>query len=300
MVLNKFIGLALAFFLGGVARAEVVTEPLPALTPGSIGIDTVFDARIWGDKPVADKVIQQIRQAADIPFNDSEREILRQILLTDVGGLSELAADDGVFLKTRLQTLMAQGLFEDVLTLIDHIPDKDKNNDLVQMQTAALFALGRVKEACTDERMGAFGADESFLRVVCAEETGVPPAAAFAYEVYRESNADTHVFLNAAGENLYRGSAHDMPTGNPSIFELPLSAKAWGMDIFDLPLKRGDWMVLSGIESVPHEVRLKAQSSLFSGSKTNQSFDESLLEHLIKMAKERQAVEQWLPPAEKI
>lgn len=299
MALNKFVGLVLAL-LGSVAvRAEVVTEPLPALTPGSIGVDTVFDARIWGTKPTADKIIKQIRQAADVPFNDSEREILRQILLTDVGGLSVLATDDGAFLKTRLQTLMAQGLFEDVLTLIDRIPDKDKNDDITQMQTAALFSLGRVKEACTDERMGTFGSDESFLRVVCAEETGVLPAAAFAYEVYRESGADTHVFLNAAGDNLYRDSAHDMPAGHPSVFELPILAKVWGIDVFDLPLNRGDRMVLANMENVPHEVRLKAQSSLLNESMVKELFDESLLKHLTSMAMERRAVEQWLPAAEK-
>ena len=298
MVLNKFIGLVAGCFLGGAVQAEVIMTPLPDLTPGSIGVDTVFDAHIWGKDPSANQIIKQIRQAAEVPFNDSEREILRQILLTDVGGISALASESDSFLKVRLQTLMAQGLFEDVLRLIDRIPERDKNPDLIQMQTAALFASGRIKEACSDDRLGAFGADESFLRVVCAEEIGVPPAAAFAYEVYRESGADTHEFLNAAGEYLYRDINRDMPSGHPSVFELPIAAKVWGIDIFDLPLNRGDYVLLSGLERIPHEVRLKAVSSLTQPVGDSVTADETLLERLIRLSHARRLVEQQLPHRE--
>ena len=69
-----------------------------------------------------------------------------------------------------------------------------------------------------------------------------------------------------------------MPDGMPSLFEWPMVAKAYGVDIFEKQLSRGDLLVLVGSENVPHEVRVAAGYRL--KPKKEQTPDGRLLDQL--------------------
>ena len=283
---NKFIGVFLLGMAVATVKAEVSQTELAALSVGTIGIETENAAEIWGENPNADEVIRQINDCATISFNDEERGILRHILMADVGGIKNLEKRSEDYLNARLNTLLAQGLFRDVITLLDKVPTNQQTNKLKQKRAEALFAEGFVEAACDENMMGAFESEEGFIRAVCADSVGVPPASALAYEVYRESGEDIHPFLNAAGEVLYRDLMPDLPEGTPSVWEAPMVAKVYGTEIFDRPLSREVLSALSGNETVPYGIRMKAKN-LLDRPIRNEKADGHILDYLSARAKLR-------------
>ena len=291
---SKLIGLALGMLWSVSGAAQIVQGSLPDLTDGTAGVDTVLTADIWGENPDADDVIRQIQDCADINFNPAELTILRQVLLTDVGGKQSLEDQNESYLKARLETLLKQGMFDEVILLVDRVQPKHRSDVMKQLRAEALFALGRVQEVCTDEVLSAFGEQETFMRVICADALQVPPEPALAFELYREREENEHPFLNAAGDVLYHNLEPEMPSGEPSVWELPILAKAFGNDIFKLKFDREKLWTLIAHEHVPHEVRIQADHLVNTKTEIEKP-DGHVLDELIQMAKARQELERRLP-----
>ena len=286
------------YFLGGillmtsVSWAEVIAENLPEIKIGTIGVETGLSPDIWGDEPDAEDVLQQIKESAEVDLNEAEKEILRRILMTDVGGVSSLEKKGESYLTERVNALTAQGMFDEALTLLDKVSDRGLSNELKQLKSEVLFVMGRVEEACAENYMETFKDKEVFIRAVCADVIGVPPASALAYEVYRESGKDNYSFLNAAGEVLYRDMDTKIPAGEPSVWEMPILARAFGTDVFKNKLPKKHLWVLLNQEQIPHEVRLAAKNTLMRKEKAQA--DGKILTHLIQMAMERTKLEDSL------
>ena len=291
---NKYIWIVLWGLGITTARAEISQTDLPSLTVGTIGLETENAADIWGENPNADEVIRQIKDCASLDFNDEERAILKSVLMADVGGIRSLEEKSDEYLSARMSTLMAQGLFREVVWLTDKIPEKQWTKDIKQKRAEALFGEGFVQAACAEDLMTAFGDEEGFVRAVCADMTGVPPASALAYEVYRESGLDTHPFLNAAGEVLYRNLLPTLPEGDLSVWEVPTVIKAYGDEVLNQPLPRRILLTMINNETVPHEIRLKAQKRLKEPSKSEKA-DGFVLDHLSEWAQLRTKVDRLFP-----
>ena len=279
-----------------VARAQVSQTELPDLTVGTIGDETDKPTDIWGENPKAEEVIRQINECASINFNDEERKILKKILMADVGGIKSLEERSEDYLRARLSTLIAQGMFREVITLLDKIPEKQQTNDMKQRRAEALFAEGFVQAACEENLMTAFENEEGFIRAICADSVGVPPKSALAYEVYRESGRDTHPFLNAAGEVLYRNLTPTLPEGVPSIWEMPVVVKAYGTDVFKRPLSRELLLTLINNEMVSHEIRRMARNRLDKPQESEKA-DGHILDYLSAWAKVRPQIQKILSQA---
>ena len=275
-----------------VARAEVVAESLPEMKVGTIGTEAGLSADIWGDKPDAENILGQIKAAGEVTFNDSEKEALKRILMTDVGGVAALEQRGEKYLEARVKALVAQGMFDEAMNLLNQVPEEKAPDFVKRLKAEVLFVAGRVDEACMEGTMETFGKQEAFMRAVCADILGVPPASALAYEVYRESGEDHYPFLNAAGEVLYRGMDIKLPKGEPAVWEMPMIARVWGVDVVKPELTREHLWTLVNQEQVPADVREKAEQTLKQQEKIKA--DGQVLTHLIQMAKERQAVEEAL------
>ena len=294
---NKAWCVGLCLLWAGSVWAQESVQPLPDLGVGTIGVDTGLSAAVWGDTPNVDAIMQQMKACAEADLNDAEREILERVLLTDVGGVAAFEAVGESFLQGRLDTLMRQGLFDAVVVLTDKIPVEQQSDPVRRTRAEALFALGRVTEACEAPVLAAFGIEEPFVRVACAAAVAEPPQAALAYDVYRENASDGHPFLNAAGDVLYRALSASLPDGLPSLWETPMVATAFGDDVFNLPLERAHLLVLAASERVPHEVRLRAIHSLKEPVRAEAKL--SVLEALMQAAEARRVLERVVPVGEK-
>ena len=250
---------------GSVCGAEIAVSDLPALTADTVGVATPFSAGVWGARPDVADLAKRIEAVGKLRLTRAQLDVFRQLILTDTGGVTALDNASGTFLRARLKALSEQGLFEDVLALIDRIPDGQQTDEMRRFKATALFGLGRTAEACTDMLTASFsGAEAAFIRAACVRETGTAAEAALAFDVYREGAASRFVFGTAAGDRTYRGLAEHLPaTGTPSIWELPLAASAFGTDLVKMPLSRGGLRALALNDHIHPEVRLAAAERAF-------------------------------------
>lgn len=285
---SKIMALTLMLW-SGVACAEIVAENLPVLTPESVGLETPFSDTVWGNPPDPQKLAQSLKAVQEVDFSVPEREVLRQVLLTATGSVD--------LLVPRLDTLMAQGFYKDALALLDRIPVTQQTSEMRRYRTRILFALGKVSEACREENLSAFDADEIFVRTVCALSLHGAEEAVLAYDVYRESGQDRDAFLNSAGDMLYRQLPAQMPEGKPDLLLLPLVAHAFGDQVFRPGLNRGELMILLNHDVVPEPVRQEVAERLKTPVSQEIPQDGSLLDDLKQIAEYRQRVERHFPPS---
>lgn len=266
-MLNKIVGCVLfgAFVFGPYCWANVAVSDLPELTVDTAGVSTPFSSGVWGNPSDISELTKQIESVGQLKLTRAQLDVFRQLLLTDVSGSDAFTKADGSFLKTRLKALSEQGLFEDVLTLINQIPEPQKTDEMKRFKAEALFALGRFSEACADGLIAAFPSSEAaFIQVACTRETGTNAEATLAFDVYREGNEETFAFGAVSGDRVYRKLSPNLPNeGTPSVWELPLVAQAFGRTVLERPLSRGKLRALALNEKTPPAVRVEAAEQAY-------------------------------------
>jgi hypothetical protein len=292
---SKIIGLCIGCLFSVSVSAQIVSEGLSEISNGTIGVKTAFQSDVWGQNPDAADVLRQINEAATENLDEAERIVLRQVLLTDVAGVPSLEKENQPYLTARLKTMMAQGFYEDILTLLDEIPEKQLSEELKLYRLKAVFALGRETRVCAEENMALFQEKEVAMRVICADLLKEPFEASMSYEVYRDSGRDSEVFLNASGDKIYRHLDGDMPAGKPTFWEWTMVAKAFGLEVFQRDLTRGELVLLAESDYVPEDVREEARKRLMN-PKVEKNPDGKILDDLMKMSKQRREIEKNLPP----
>ena len=268
-------------------RAAVETAELPDLVIGGVGLETGLTTAVWGDPIDSEKLKAQLQDIQNIAFDPAEREILKRVLLTRTGEVDVLIP--------RLETLMAQGFFEDVLRLIDRIPPAQRTDEVRQWRIRALMAEGKTADVCTEEMIAGWP-EEVFIRTVCALMSKTLDEAALAFDVYRESGADTYPFLNGVGDKIVRYQDVSLPDGQPDWIEIPLIAKAFEEDVFQLPLKIGELQMLSRSDFVPDLVQKKAAEMLQQKVELSPAEKETALELLKTKNDLRARLERLVPP----
>lgn len=228
MVKNKILTAVVLLGLAHGVAAQVTIQSLPTMSVGTGGVATSFSSDLFGKNPKADEIIRYIRELADVELSQGAKEILRQVLLTDVGGVAALEEKQQEYLMARLHTLYRQRLYTDVSALIQTIPEAEKTDEMKQFESRALFALGQVKEACDERLTSAFGREEAYVRVACSFHLKSFEEAALSYDVYREAGGN-HTLMNVAGDALFRNIKADLPAEmHPDIFEEEMGLKAYG------------------------------------------------------------------------
>lgn len=294
MVKNKITAFALSALFSISVKAQIVAENLMEISIGTVGVATEFKSDLWGENPNVSDVLRQIQEAGETDFDIAERIVLRQILLTDVAGVEPLEKESNAYLDARLAAMINQGFYEDILTLLGEIPEKQLTADLKRTRLKALFALGKDAAVCSEENMALFGEDEAYMRVICSDLSAEPLETTMAYEVYRDSGYDDGKFLNAAGDKLYRHLDVAMPKGKPDFWELVITAKAFGTEIFNCDLTRGEKILLAENDYVSEEVREKAWE-LLKKTSPKTSPDGKILDDLIQISNQRKKIEKNLP-----
>lgn len=242
-------------FIGRLGNATVRMDDLPDLAVDGIGVTTVFPASVWQGGGTISDLTEQVRGAGRLSLLPAEREILRQLILTDTSAEPALVGGDGSFWTARADALMAQGLFEDVIELVDQVPVEQQTPVMKQRRSAALFGAGRITEACAEKTMAVWEDRENAVRAACVFYQGSREAAALAFDVYREGGSDD-VWMTAAGSRLFLGRG-EQPADEPDLWAIGLAAAAFGVDGME-GWPRGLLRAAALNPQVPADVRLVA------------------------------------------
>ena len=94
---------------------------------------------------------------------------------------------------------------------------------------------------------------------------------------------------------MYRLLPAKLPKGHPTVWEWPLTARAFGEDVYPLVRYPRDVRILALQPQVPHEVKSWAEQRLDQSNHTEQMPDGQILKHLKAWAEARKDLEKSLP-----
>lgn len=243
---------------GLFARASMATvqvNNLPDLSLDGVGVETVFSSSVWQGARNVKHLAEQVKKVSHLRLTPSERDVLRHLLMTDTSAEPALIGGDGSFGLVRAEALFDQGLFEDVITLIDQIPNEQKTLDMKRLKSASLFGAGRLTEACQESNMSFWEENENALRAVCVFYQGTQDEARLAFDVYHEGG-ENDKWISSATKRLFSGQGN-RPDGNPPVWVAGLVATAFGIEGLN-GWSQGILRAVALNSKVPVDVRLAA------------------------------------------
>ena len=251
--------------------AGVIVDSLPELTLNTLGIMPTTNPSLWAETPTA-VLIDLIRQVGQTDLSPAERQFVVQLLSLDVTGTqfndAEGKLGESGFLKERLQALFNMGEWENVLKLIDLIPETDISDDILKIKVNTLLLKGDTQNACTLIEEKESELDTAYvdkMRIACFLAKEEKEKAVLAFDIYQEKTGDTESLFAILGEN----ALHEIPTS------LPKNAILSPEDIYLAALNKNpniDWskqlraikMTLADLPTtnIPLRIALAEQSGL--------------------------------------
>ncbi len=328
-IFNKIsLGILLSgLFICRVGATDVQVDDLPAFALDGIGVSSVFDPSVWQGTPNVPYLADRIKTVSGLPLGRTEREVLRQLLITDTSAEPALADGDGSFWKARVEALASQGFYEEIIALVDQVSVELQTSNMKKQQAEALFGSGQIHEACREVMMPLWGEQENAVRVACAFYQGTADEARLAFDVYREGGGQD-AWITAASDQLFLGKGL-MPEKRPEIWAAGLAAEVFGEDVLSgmsrgmlravalnpkvsvdvrvaaaekTILSQKDWLsVLSGVEKINMtekvqkntvSERIQLYQKIFSTSEDKQ-FD--AIHQFVKAVREANVTEAWAP-----
>ncbi len=247
------VGVGVCLTVG--VNAGVQVEALPDLTLDEVGIATPFLPDIWSGSSVA-HLIQSIGQVSRLSLSPEERVIFRDLVMTDVSGAATVREAGGDFFAARVQALMTQGLFEDVIVLIDQVSDSVRTPDMKRWRKEALVGLGQSAAACLESEMGHWGTAEKEMRVVCSFLNGTDGQASLAFDIYQEEKG-ADAWITAVGHKRWRQNGQ-VPAGHPAVSQVVPVVDSFGLDVMTDDWSRGLLRAVALSPQIEGDVRVRA------------------------------------------
>lgn len=328
-IFNKIgVGILLAGLLAcRVGATSVQINDLPSFSLDGIGLSSVFDSSVWRGSVDVTSLSERVKTVGRLPLGRTEREVLRQLLITDTSAEPALADGDGSFWKARVEALASQGFYEEIIALVDQVSVELQTSNMKKQRAEALFGSGQIHEACREVMIPLWGEQENAVRAACAFYQGTADEARLAFDVYREGGGQD-AWITAASTQLFEGKGK-APEGLPEIWAVGLAGAAFGEDVLSgmsrgmlravalhskvsvdvrvaaaekTILSQSDWSrVLSGVEKT--NVTEKVQKNTVSEriqlyQKTFSAPEEKRVDaihQLIKAVREANVTEAWAP-----
>ena len=189
----------------------VKMQELDELSLNTLGLKQILPSTIW-IKSDPKKVSDLIDKTSKLSLSPAMRDKVLALMTTDTGGVywknNPYAPDR--FLMTRLNALLELGAFEQVVDLINQIPQSKLAPKFIRLKAMALVLADRTKEACTliDTPAMARMADE--MRLTCLMVDGDMTKAKLAYAVYKEDGG-TDKTLIALAERVFEETKDKLP-----------------------------------------------------------------------------------------
>lgn len=190
---------------------SVKMEELDELSLNTLGLKQILPGTIW-IKSDPKKVSDLIDKTSKLTLSPAMRDKVLALITTDTGGVywenNPYAPDR--FLMTRLNALLELGAFDQVVDLINQIPQIKLTPKFIRLKAMALILAGRSEEACTlvDTPALARMADE--MRLACLMKDGDMTKTKLAFAVYKEDGGKDKTLI-ALAERVFEETKDKLP-----------------------------------------------------------------------------------------
>lgn len=211
-VLLSFCAVAFSAPVMALPQIEPVKmEELGDLSLNTLGLKQILPNTIWV-KSDPKKVSDLIEKTSKLPLSPAMRDKALALLTTDTGGVywenNPYAPDR--FLMTRLNALLELGAFNQVIDLINQIPESKQAPKFLRLKAIALILAGKTPEACAMVEMPALARMADEMRLSCLMEGADMTKAKLAYAVYKEDGGSDKTLI-ALADRVFEETKDKLP-----------------------------------------------------------------------------------------
>lgn len=187
-----------------VLQSDVVIEDLPSFSINTIGTSTVFPSNIWQESD-EENLILLFKKIGTKPLTPASQKAITLLLTQDSTAPQKkenLSQKDNAFLIERLNTLFRLGAFDETLSIIQQLPEKQLTEDILKIKFYALLMIGKISDA---EPILENITDVSFLdkaRINLFLEKEERNKAILSYEILKESQEKPSDLFSSLAENI--------------------------------------------------------------------------------------------------
>lgn len=185
-------------------QSDVVIEDLPVFSLNSVGTSHTFSSNIWQESDEED-LIHLLKKIGNTSLSPASQNALILLLTQDSTApqrKENTTLKDNAFLLERLETLFRLGAFNETLSLIQQIPEKQLTEDILKIKFYTLLMLGKTNDA---ESTLELITDTNFLdkaRINLFLEKEEKNKAILSYEILKENQEKPSDLFSTLAENV--------------------------------------------------------------------------------------------------
>ena len=164
-------------------------------------------------------LFQLIDKIGTAPLSPASRKAIITLLTQDTTGFELKNSQENSFLLKKLEALTRLGAFNEALELIELIPTHQIPQEILQLKTNLLIALGQFEKAKKEfEKLNpSFKTDETRINFFLEKEE--KNKAILSYEIYRENQEGKNPLFSALAENILLELETEIPNSTPLNIE---------------------------------------------------------------------------------
>ncbi len=207
------------FLMSGTVVAQqiesgVIVETLPDLSVNSLGTDKSIYTDLWQTTD-SKTLLDIIGKIGVIELSPASKKLAKYLLLQDTTGQpfadSQNLLKEDIFFIERLNALFRLGEWDDLLKLIDLVPEKQQSEEIQKIKINTLLMKGQNKKACTLLEQQEFKDYTDKMRLSCFLAQEEKEKAVLSYDVYLENASQEDSLLNALNSLVLRELPETLP-----------------------------------------------------------------------------------------
>ena len=269
MKIKNFIFLSLILssspLYAGLIDSGVTVEDLPHFSLNSLGTSTVLSTDIWRHSNETD-LFYLIDKIGTTNLTPASRKALILLLTQDSTGYQSNNPDNTQieFLSKRLQALLRLGAFNEILSLIDRIPNEMQSDEILQIKISILLLTGQILEAEKIIHNTDFGLFTSKANINLFLEKEEKNKSILSYEMYKENPDETDPLFTALGENVLLELEHQIPENISATHEhVFLLSRLKNKNIESFAQTHDVKTILTQLPSTPIETRISLAEKIY-------------------------------------
>lgn len=188
-------------------QSEVVVESLPELSPNVIGTLPTSNPFLWSHTPIKEleQLFQKLEKTSLLP---AQQQLITHLMTLDITGTtfndSQNKLKTNQFLLYRLNVLKSLGEWDELLKLLQLLPEQEYTAEIENIKMIALLLKGETKAACDLLDTLESNLETDKWRISCFLAKEEKEKALLSYDILQDTYSDNLTQFSQIADNALR------------------------------------------------------------------------------------------------
>lgn len=188
-------------------QSEVVVESLPELSPNVIGTRPTSNPFLWSQTPMEELELL-FQKLGNTPLLPAQRQLITHLMTLDITGTtfndSQNKLNTNQFLLYRLNILKSLGEWDELLKLLQLLPEQEYTAEIKKIKMMALLLKGETEAACDLLDTLESNLETDKWRISCFLAKEEKEKALLSYDILQDTYSDKLTQFSQIADNALR------------------------------------------------------------------------------------------------